>query len=43
MTVALNILLVPWNTEKIRLVYKSKYNTKRKNQVALLMITDSKK
>ena len=32
-----------YNTEKIRLSYKSKHNFKRKNQVILLMITDGKK
>ena len=34
---------MPHNTEEIRPVYNSKYNTKRKNQVLLLMITDGKK
>ena len=34
---------MPYNTEQIRLAYNSKYNTKRKNQVMLLMITDGKK
>ena len=42
-SVALNILFVPHNTKKIRHGYKSKYNLKRRNQVILLMITDSKK
>ena len=42
-TIALNILYVPYNTEEIRLAYKSKYNYKRDNQVILLMITDGKK
>ena len=42
-TIALNILFVPCNTEKIRLAYKSKHNFKRENQVILLMITDGKK
>ena len=42
-SIAFNILLVPYNTEQIRLAYNSKYNTKRKNQVMLLMITDGKK
>ena len=42
-TVALNILFVPYNTEKIRLAYKSEHNFKRENQVILLMITDGKK
>ena len=35
----LNILFVLYNTKKIRLAYKSKYNLKRENQVILLMIT----
>ena len=42
-TIALNILFVPHNTEKIRPAYKSKHNFKRENQVTLLMITDGKK
>ena len=42
-SIALNILYVPHNTKKIRHVYKSKHNLKRKNQVILLMITDGKK
>ena len=42
-TIALNVLHVPYNTENIRLAYKSKYNFMRKNQVILLMITDRKK
>ena len=41
--VALNILFMPYNTEKIRLAYKSKHNFKRQNQIILLMITDGKK
>ena len=41
--IALNTLFAPYNTEKIRLAYKSKYNFKRQNQVILLMITDGKK
>ena len=36
-------MFVPYNTEKIRLAYKSKYNFKRENQVILLMLTDGKK
>ena len=32
-----------YNTEKIRLTYKSKYHFKRKNQVNLLIITNGKK
>ena len=42
-SIALNILFIPYSTEKIRLAYKSKYNLKRENQVILLMITDGKK
>ena len=42
-SIALNILFVPYNTEEIRLAYKSKYNFKRENQVILLMITDGTK
>ena len=41
--IALNTLFVLYNTEQIRLAYKSKYNFKRENQVILLMITDGKK
>ena len=42
-SIALNVLYIPYNTEKIRLAYKSKYNFKRENQVILLMIADGKK
>ena len=42
-SIALNILYVPHNTEKIRYAYKSKYNLIRENQVILLMIADSEK
>ena len=42
-TIALNILYVPRKTEKIRHAYKSKHNSKRKNQVILLMMTDGEK
>ena len=42
-SIALNILYVPHNTEKIRHAYKSKYNLTRENQVIRLMITDSEK
>ena len=38
-SIALNILFMRYNTEKIRLAYKSKYNFKHENQVILLMIT----
>ena len=34
---------MPYNTEKIRHAYESKYNLTRENQVILLMITDGEK
>ena len=34
---------MPYDTEEIRHVYKSKYNFKRENQLILLIITDGKK
>ena len=37
--IALNVLFVSYNSEEIKLAYKSNY-TKRKNQVILLMIND---
>ena len=40
--VALNILYVPFNTKKIEIAYKSKYNLIRDNQVILLMIGNGK-
>ena len=42
-SIALNILYVPHNTEKIYHAYKSKYNLTRENQVILLMTTDGEK
>ena len=42
-TIALNILFIQHNTEKITVAYRSKYNNKCKKQVILLMITDGKK
>ena len=42
-SMALNILYVPHNTDKIRHAYKSKYNLTCENQVILLMITDGEK
>ena len=42
-SIALNILHVPHNTQKIRHAYKSKYSLTRENQVILLMITDGEK
>ena len=37
--IALNILYVPYNTKKIEIAYKSKYNLIRDNQIILLMIS----
>ena len=42
-SVALNIIYVPHNTEKIRHAYKSKYNLARETQAIILMITDGEK
>ena len=42
-SIALNILYVPHNIEKIRHAYKSKYNLTLETQVILLMITDGEK
>ena len=41
--IALNILFVPHNTEKMRFAYKSKHNFKHENQVILSMISDGNK
>ena len=41
--IALNVSYIPYNTDKIRHGYKSKYNKERENQANLLMITDGKK
>ena len=38
--IALNILYVPYNTEKIEVAYKSKHNLTREKQVILLMISN---
>ena len=38
-TIALNIWFISYNTKKINLPYKSKYNCKREDQIVLLMIT----
>ena len=40
--IALNILYVPFNTEKVEIAYKSKYNLIRDNQIILLMISNGK-
>ena len=42
-SIALKILYVPHNTEKIRHAYKSKYNLTLEDQVILLIITDGEK
>ena len=42
-SIALNILYVSYNTEKIRHAYKSKCNLTRESQVILLIITDGEK
>ena len=34
---------IPYNAEKIRRAYKSKYNKEHGNQVTLLMFTDGRK
>ena len=41
--IALNMLYVPHNTEKIRHAYKSKHGLSCQNEIMILMITDSKK
>ena len=38
--VALNILYVPFNTKKVEIAYKSKYNLIKGNQIILLMISN---
>ena len=38
--VALNILYVPFNTKKVEIAYKSKYNLISDNQIILLMISN---
>ena len=40
---ALNILFVSYDSEKIKLLYKSKHNSEQKNKVVLLMINDESK
>ena len=40
--VALNILYVPFNNKKTEIVYKSKYNLIRDNQIILLVISNGK-
>ena len=38
----LNTLFIPHNTKTIRVAYRSEYNSNRKKQVLLSMITDGK-
>ena len=40
---ALNILFASYDSEKIKLLYKSKHNSEQKNKVVLLMINDESK
>ena len=40
MTIALNILYLPYNIKQIKQAYISKYNNERDSGVNLLMITD---
>ena len=39
-TIAFNILYVPYSTKEIRNAYKWNHNIKSKNQLIILMITD---
>ena len=41
--IALNVLCIPRNTKTISVAYRSEYNSKRKKQVILLMISNGKK
>ena len=41
--IALNILYVPFNTKKIEIAYKSKYNLTREKQIILLTISNGEK
>ena len=41
--IVLNVLFVSYNSEEIKLAYKSRYNSKRENYVILLMINDEAK
>ena len=42
-TIALNVLFVPYNTNKIRTAYVPEYKSDREKKIILLMITDGKK
>ena len=41
MSIALNILFIPYNTKQIRPAYVSKYNNECDIQVNLLIVTDN--
>ena len=42
-SIALNVLFVSYNSEEIKLAYKSRYNYMRKKDISLLMINDEAK
>ena len=42
-SIALNVLFVSYNSEEVKLAYKSRYNNERKNHVILLMINGEAK
>ena len=42
-SITLNILHVPYNTEKIRHAYETKHNLNWENQIIFLIITDGEK
>ena len=42
-TIALNVSYIPRNTKTLSVAYRSEYNSKRKKQVILLMISNGKK
>ena len=42
-SIALNVLFASYNSEEIKLAYKSRYNNKRKKHVILLMINGEAK
>ena len=42
-SIALNVLFVSYNSEEVKLAYKSRYNNNCKNNLILLMINDEAK
>ena len=42
-SIGLNVLFASYNSEEIKLAYKSRYNNKRKKHVIFLMINDEAK